>query len=266
MTIRVPKRGIKIMLVMAVLVAVLAPVAVIAAGGTFTDDDTSVFEADIEWMASTGITFGCNPPANDNYCPTKAVNRGQMAAFMHRLADNQVVDAGELGGFTADSLVRATGTQFPGGGIIILGGTAVPANDTVSFAEVSINAPVDGALVVNGSLNLYCQGALIGCNQSNGNVYVNVDGTNYDRQYYAIDGGSATANGAAWNSSNSAYVPVAAGDHTVTLDVLNNSGSAGSTWVWSGGINVLFVPFGSDGSTPITTSSPALSPAEAGQN
>jgi len=87
------------LVVVALLVlAVLAPVAVYAAGGTFTDDDTSVFEADIEWMASTGITFGCNPPDNDNYCPTKAVNRGQMAAFMHRLADNQVVDAGKLGG------------------------------------------------------------------------------------------------------------------------------------------------------------------------
>jgi hypothetical protein len=105
MTIRIPRRGAKIMLVMVIIVAVLAPVAVIAAGGTFTDDDTSVFEADIEWMASTGITFGCNPPDNDNYCPTKAVNRGQMAAFMHRLAANQVVDAATA--ITADSATTA---------------------------------------------------------------------------------------------------------------------------------------------------------------
>jgi hypothetical protein len=66
----------------------LVPVAVIAAG-PFTDDDGSVFEADIEWLAANGITFGCNPPANDNYCPNANVTRGQMAAFMHRLADSQ---------------------------------------------------------------------------------------------------------------------------------------------------------------------------------
>ncbi len=77
----------------ALVVAVLAPVAVSAAGGKFTDDDTSVFEADIEWLADAGITLGCNPPTNDNFCPDKPVTRGQMAAFMHRLAVNQVVDA-----------------------------------------------------------------------------------------------------------------------------------------------------------------------------
>ncbi|VAW09532.1 hypothetical protein MNBD_ACTINO02-1207, partial [hydrothermal vent metagenome] len=81
--------------------AVIAPVAVYAAGGQFTDDDASIFEADIEWMAANGITSGCNPPANDNYCPDSAVTRGQMAAFMKRLATGDVVDAADsvkLGG------------------------------------------------------------------------------------------------------------------------------------------------------------------------
>jgi hypothetical protein len=67
----------------------LIPVAVMAAGGTFTDDDNSVFEMDIEWLAAHGITAGCNPPANDHYCPDANVTRGQMAAFLHRLADDQ---------------------------------------------------------------------------------------------------------------------------------------------------------------------------------
>lgn len=52
-------------------VAVVVPVAVYAAGGPFTDDDGSIFEADIEWMAANGVTSGCNPPANDNYCPRR---------------------------------------------------------------------------------------------------------------------------------------------------------------------------------------------------
>jgi hypothetical protein len=52
--------------------------------GWFSDDDTSVFEADIEWMADQGITRGCNPPTNDLFCPDSTVTRGQMAAFLVR--------------------------------------------------------------------------------------------------------------------------------------------------------------------------------------
>ena len=54
------------------------------AGGTFSDDDGSVFEADIEWMADAGITKGCNPPSNSLFCPDSVVTRGQMAAFLVR--------------------------------------------------------------------------------------------------------------------------------------------------------------------------------------
>ena len=53
-------------------------------GGTFTDDDGSVHEGYIEAIAAAGITHGCNPPANDRYCPTSPVTRGQMAAFVAR--------------------------------------------------------------------------------------------------------------------------------------------------------------------------------------
>jgi hypothetical protein len=55
--------------------------------GTFFDDDFSVFEADIEWMAGEGITKGCNPPVNDQYCPGSSVTRSQMAAFLVRALD-----------------------------------------------------------------------------------------------------------------------------------------------------------------------------------
>jgi hypothetical protein len=51
---------------------------------TFTDDDGSIFEADIEWLGATGITKGCNPPTNDLFCPNQPVTRSQMAAFLHR--------------------------------------------------------------------------------------------------------------------------------------------------------------------------------------
>ncbi|MCP4303617.1 MAG: hypothetical protein GY788_01790, partial [bacterium] len=45
----------------------------------FRDIGDSPFEFDILWLASQGITQGCNPPVNDQFCPTGTVTRGQMA-------------------------------------------------------------------------------------------------------------------------------------------------------------------------------------------
>jgi hypothetical protein len=53
----------------------------------FTDDDFSIFEDDIEWLYSSGITRGCNPPANDRFCPNDNLTRGQMAAMITRALD-----------------------------------------------------------------------------------------------------------------------------------------------------------------------------------
>jgi hypothetical protein len=53
-------------------------------GPLFVDTGSSSFEDDIEWLATEGITRGCNPPTNDRFCPDAPVTRGQMAAFLHR--------------------------------------------------------------------------------------------------------------------------------------------------------------------------------------
>jgi hypothetical protein len=50
----------------------------------FVDTAASPFVDDIEWLADTGITRGCNPPGNDRFCPEEPVTRGQMAAFLAR--------------------------------------------------------------------------------------------------------------------------------------------------------------------------------------
>ncbi len=65
-----------------------------AENDAFTDDAGNIFEDDINRLAAAGITKGCNPPANDRFCPNDPVTRGQMAAF----------------------LVRAFGYVDPGGG------------------------------------------------------------------------------------------------------------------------------------------------------
>jgi hypothetical protein len=44
----------------------------------------STFEQDIDRLATAGITRGCNPPANDRFCPKDFVTRAQMASFIAR--------------------------------------------------------------------------------------------------------------------------------------------------------------------------------------
>ncbi|MGH8936697.1 MAG: S-layer homology domain-containing protein [Acidimicrobiia bacterium] len=53
-------------------------------GNLFVDDDGSVFEGDIDRLATAGVTKGCNPPQNDEYCPNDLVKRDQMASFLGR--------------------------------------------------------------------------------------------------------------------------------------------------------------------------------------
>lgn len=50
----------------------------------FTDDEDSIFEDDINRLAEAGITKGCNPPENTEFCPEELVTREQMAAFLDR--------------------------------------------------------------------------------------------------------------------------------------------------------------------------------------
>ncbi len=58
-----------------------------AVNDRFIDDDDSVFEEQIDRLASAGVTLGCNPPTNDRFCPDRSVSRGQMAAFLTRAID-----------------------------------------------------------------------------------------------------------------------------------------------------------------------------------
>jgi len=79
--------------VVAMAVLIVTPLAVVATT-EFTDVPTSsVHHDNIDWLKDAGVTSGCNPPANDEYCPTESVTRAQMATFMRNLAENQVVDA-----------------------------------------------------------------------------------------------------------------------------------------------------------------------------
>ena len=52
----------------------------VIAGHRFTDvPNSNIFHGDITWLADHDITRGCNPPANDRFCPTRFVTREEMA-------------------------------------------------------------------------------------------------------------------------------------------------------------------------------------------
>ncbi|MDH3193500.1 MAG: S-layer homology domain-containing protein [Acidimicrobiia bacterium] len=52
-----------------------------SATNSFTDDNGSPFEGDIDALAAAGITAGCAP---ERFCPTRTVTRGEMATFLTR--------------------------------------------------------------------------------------------------------------------------------------------------------------------------------------
>jgi len=72
----------------------------------FVDDDTSIFENDINAIAVVGITQGCHPPANDPFCPERTLTRGEIAAF--------VVRAWDLPVSATDSFTDDGGSIFEG--------------------------------------------------------------------------------------------------------------------------------------------------------
>ncbi|MDP3983867.1 MAG: M15 family metallopeptidase, partial [Acidimicrobiia bacterium] len=50
----------------------------------FVDDQGNTLEGGINAIAEAGITKGCNPPANDRFCPDRPLTRAEFAAFIAR--------------------------------------------------------------------------------------------------------------------------------------------------------------------------------------
>jgi hypothetical protein len=84
----------------------------------FTDDQGHVFESAVNRIADAGITVGCNPPANDRFCPDRGMSRGEMAAMLTRAfayppasADRFSDDEGHLFEGAIDRIAAAGVTQ-----------------------------------------------------------------------------------------------------------------------------------------------------------
>jgi hypothetical protein len=87
-----------------------ADAAELPAGGSFVDDNNSVHEGSIEALAAAGITVGCNPPANDRFCPSQAVTRAEMATFIVRgldIGEASVEPFSDIGGSVHEPAINA---------------------------------------------------------------------------------------------------------------------------------------------------------------
>jgi len=129
---------------MVIAFAVFVLPAVVSAAGGFTDvADTNVFKADIDWLAATGVTKGCNPPTNDKFCPGNTVTREQMAAFMHRLAANKVVDAKTA--IDSDTLDGKHATDFLGATAKAADANLLDGSDSTAYRTRIVGVVCEGA-------------------------------------------------------------------------------------------------------------------------
>jgi hypothetical protein len=151
---RHPRTALATALILAVsLTPQIAAAAEPPPGGTFIDDNLSAQEPFIEAVAAAGITRGCNPPANDRYCPAAPVTRGQMAAFLARALE---LDPTTEDRFGDDSLFEDDINRLATAGITR--GCNPPANDrfcpdaVVTRAQMAafLHRALDGTIAANG--------------------------------------------------------------------------------------------------------------------
>jgi hypothetical protein len=127
-----------------VVLLTMGALTAVAAAGSFVDDDDSVHQTDIEAIAAAGITKGCNPPANDRFCPEEPVTRAQMASFLARALDLPLATAGAFSD-VGDSVHSDDIARLAGAGITR--GCNPPANDRFCPEEPVTRAQMASFLV-----------------------------------------------------------------------------------------------------------------------
>jgi hypothetical protein len=199
-------------------------------------------------MRDNNVTKGCNPPANDKYCPGTTVTREQMAAFMRRLAVNKVVDAKTA--VTADTATTANNADKLDGlhanqlTIIdgAIGDSVAGIGTAQTVVQMTVQAPTAGLLAITGSVALEddCGDNAI----STGVMGIMVNDV--------VVTASATFLADClleWNSSDisatTAAVEVPAGTSTVELRV---AGADSVVFAGQSSLSAVFSPFGSGAS------------------
>jgi hypothetical protein len=192
-------------------------------GDRFTDDDGSVFEGDIDRLATAGVTLGCNPPDNSRFCPDEPVSRAQMASFLARalgldpitpppptLPENNLC-TGSVGAVDLDDTLIV-----PNGASCDLVGTAI-----------------DGNLLVRSGATLTATGVnVIGNIQADGHASVLVEGDSFvDGDIQAEQGSVVTVTdseveGSIQLETNSGEITVVRNSVGGDVQVNSNTGGA----------------------------------------
>jgi hypothetical protein len=133
------RKGLFLTLVVAVAIAIPA---VVVAGHQFNDvSGTHTFHNDITWLADEGITRGCNPPANTEFCPDDPVTRGQMSAFMKRFHDRFIAQGSPVIGVAS---AGRSNSAPPSAG-----------NGVVEGLTMDLQIPEFGFIVIEASVDMW---------------------------------------------------------------------------------------------------------------
>ena len=181
------------------------------AGHQFSDvPDSNIFHDDIAWLADNGITKGCNPPANTEFCPDDEVRRETMAAFMHRLAVNQVVDAGTLQGLTASELAGAASV---GRTFASCGDRMVLTNGKVTeIGKLEVSVPDTGVINMTSQISL---DAPLGESGSLVQLWQTIDSPCETNKGVTAQGYSDLANSVTDIATFTTAIRVGSGDHVI---------------------------------------------------
>lgn len=129
--------------VIAVVVSLIAVIPISVYASHQFDDVPSdhTFHSSIGWLAETGITRGCNPPANNLFCPDDNVTRGQMATFLQRFHDRFI----------------GNGTRAIGLGVAARSVDAPPSTGSGVVDDMALNLqiPEQGVLVVTATADTF---------------------------------------------------------------------------------------------------------------
>ncbi|MGA7097540.1 MAG: SpoIID/LytB domain-containing protein, partial [Acidimicrobiia bacterium] len=145
----------------------------------FNDIDGDIFENAIKWLAFEGITEGCNPPSNTNFCPANKVTRGEMAVFLSRAlqlpapsADHFVDDTGRFYEGAANRLFEAGITVGCGSGKYC-GESPLPREQMAALLARTLSLPAsandyfkdDAGSQFEGAINKIAEAQItLGCN------------------------------------------------------------------------------------------------------
>jgi hypothetical protein len=228
------------------LLVALVPLGIFAAN--FTDlNPGSPHNDNINAIADAGITKGCNPPTNDQYCPNDFVTREQMASFIARTAglgsNPPVTNAKSVGGYVPDSLIRVARSN----------GTGVVNATYQTQLTLDITAPGAGFVLVTATGSVY-NAQTSGCPcEVRYRLFHLTKVTASPREHYVTVVNNTAGTGGVESNETMAmtYVfPVSAGLNQFQFQAYRYNGSDNLSS--DSQMTALFVPFGATGGATIS--------------